>query len=82
MEATQAMIKKETQDDKEKFMTLTVQVVEDILEKESKVKKEVATTRETLQKFMEAWKGMMQHAQLAWDKPHVSVWCLLDRHFE
>jgi len=56
------MIKKETQDDKEKFMTLTVQVVEDILEKESKVKKEVATTRETLQKFMEVWKGATQQA--------------------
>jgi hypothetical protein len=35
-------------------------VVEEILEREVEVKKEVATTRETLQNFMEAWKGMTQ----------------------
>jgi hypothetical protein len=62
LEATQGTMKKATQDNKEKLMTLTVQVVEDILEKESKVKKEVATTRETLQKFMEVWKGATQQA--------------------
>jgi flagellar biosynthesis/type III secretory pathway protein FliH len=60
LEAVQGMVKKATQDSEEKLMTLTVQVVEEILEKESEVKKEVATTRETLQKFMEAWKGVMQ----------------------
>jgi flagellin-specific chaperone FliS len=51
-----------TQDNEEKLMTLTAQVVEDILEKEVQVKKEVTTTRETLQNFMEAWKGMTQQA--------------------
>jgi hypothetical protein len=39
-------------------MTLTMQVVEEILGKEEEVTKEVATVRETLQNFMEAWRSM------------------------
>jgi hypothetical protein len=30
------------------------------MEKEVKVNKEVTTTRETLQNFIDAWKGVMQ----------------------
>jgi hypothetical protein len=41
----------------EKLMTLTAQVIEEILEQEAEVKKEVTTTKETSQKFMEAWRG-------------------------
>jgi molybdopterin synthase catalytic subunit len=58
----QGTVKKATQDNEEKLMTLTAQVVEEILEKEVEVKKEVTTTRETLQNFMEAWKGATQQA--------------------
>jgi vacuolar-type H+-ATPase subunit H len=41
-------------------MTLNVQVVEEILEQEEDVKKEVATAKETLQNLMEAWRGTTQ----------------------
>jgi flagellin-specific chaperone FliS len=54
------MVKKVAQDNEEKLITMTTHVVENFWEKEAKVKKEVTTTRETLQNFMEAWKGVMK----------------------
>jgi hypothetical protein len=39
---------------------LTAQVVEDILEQEAEVKKEVAKEKKTLQNFIESCRGMMQ----------------------
>jgi len=56
----QVTMKKVAQYNEEKLLTMTVQLVEEILENESEVKKKVATVRETLQKFMEAWKGTTQ----------------------
>jgi vacuolar-type H+-ATPase subunit H len=43
-------------------VTLTTQVIEEILEREAEAKKEVTTAKETLQKFMESWKGATQQA--------------------
>jgi hypothetical protein len=60
LEFSQGTMKKTSQDNEENSMTLIVQVVEDILEKEVEVRKEVTTTRETLQNFMEAWNGTTQ----------------------
>jgi len=54
------MIKQATHDNEERLTTLTTQVVEEILEQEVEVKKGVATTKVTFQKFMEAWRGTTQ----------------------
>jgi hypothetical protein len=53
-------VKQATHYNEEKLTTLTAQVVEEILEQEAEVKKEVVTTKETLQKYMEAWRGETQ----------------------
>jgi hypothetical protein len=45
LEAAQGMVKEATQKNEENLTTLTTQVVEDILEKEVEVKKEVTTTQ-------------------------------------
>ena len=56
----QSMVKKVAQDSEQRIMTLTVYVVEESVEKEVEVKKEVTAIKETLQNFMEAWKGVTQ----------------------
>jgi len=58
----QGIMKKGEKYNDEKLTTLTTQVVEDILEKEAEVNKEVSIARETLQNFMEVWKGRTQLA--------------------
>jgi flagellin-specific chaperone FliS len=58
----QGMVKQVEKDCEENLVMLMTQVIEEILEMEAEAKKEVATARETLQKFMESWKGVMQQA--------------------
>jgi uncharacterized protein YjbJ (UPF0337 family) len=60
LETTQGKVKQATHDTKEKLTTLTVQGVEEILGTEAKIIKEVATTKDTSQKFIEAWRSTQQ----------------------
>jgi hypothetical protein len=60
--AAQGKVKQATHNIEYKLMSLTGQVVEEILEQEAEVKKEVATAKETFQKFMEPWRGPMQQS--------------------
>jgi hypothetical protein len=58
----QGKVKKEIYDSKEKLMTLITSVVEEILEQEGDVKKEVMIKNKTSKMFMEAWRGATQKA--------------------
>jgi hypothetical protein len=60
--ATYGNVKQVAHDSEDKLTIPTVQVIEEILEQEAEVKKEVMKTKETFQKFMKAWRGATQHA--------------------
>jgi hypothetical protein len=60
LETAQGKVKQAVHDTEEKLMTLTMQGVEEILGTEEEITKEVVTTKDTSQKFIEAWRSMQQ----------------------
>jgi hypothetical protein len=58
LENVQGKVKQAVHDIEDKFTTLTMQGIEEILGIEAKVTKEVATTTHTSLKFIEAWRSV------------------------
>jgi 6-phosphogluconate dehydrogenase (decarboxylating) len=60
LETMQGKVKQATHETEENIMSLTVQGVEEIVETEETIIKEVATAKEASQKFIQAWRSMQQ----------------------